>query len=206
MWYMRNVETAAMDGMNTVIVGSLDSFEANVARYHELWTEHQGAQGRTIHGTEPKIGLVNHLVLADSEAEAVRIARPAWGEYVWNLEAPRRLEAEQRGLMQFLGSNMNRRPAGLPEREADRERYRARDLSEAQRRRRATPGGIGGDGHGAGFSVIAGTPDSIRTYMDEYVATGANYFVCSFQWGGLTHAQAMRSIDLFVAEIMPHYR
>ena len=77
---------------------------------------------------------------------------------------------------------------------------------EAQRRRRAAPGGIGGDGRGAGFSVIAGTPDSIRTYMDEYVATGANYFVCSFQWVGLTHDQGMRSIDLFVEEIMPHYR
>jgi alkanesulfonate monooxygenase SsuD/methylene tetrahydromethanopterin reductase-like flavin-dependent oxidoreductase (luciferase family) len=206
MWYMRNVETAALDGMNTVIVGSLDSFEANVARYHELWTEHQGVHGRTIQGTEPKIGLVNHIVLADSEAEAVRIGTPAWGEYVWNLEAPRRLEAEQRGLTQFLGGNMNRRPAGLPDREADRERYRVCELPEAQRRRRATPGGIGGDGRGAGFSVIAGTPDSIRTYMDEYVATGANYFVCSFQWGGLTHDQATRSIDLFVEEIMPHYR
>ena len=79
MWYMRNVETAAMDGMNTVIVGSLDSFEANVARYHEVWTEHQGVHGRTIQGTEPKIGLVNHIVLADSEAEAVRIATPGLG-------------------------------------------------------------------------------------------------------------------------------
>ena len=206
MWYMRNVETAALDGMNTVIVGSLDSFEANVARYHELWKVHQGVDGRTIQGTEPKIGLVNHIVLADSDAEAVRIAKPAWDEYVWNLEAPRRLEAEQRGLTQFLGGNMNRRPAGLPDREADRERYRVRERSEVQRRRRTAPGGIGGDGRGAGFSVIAGTPDSIRTYMDEYVATGANYFVCSFQWGGLIHDQAMRSIDLFVEEIMPHYR
>ena len=80
------------------------------------------------------------------------------------------------------------------------------ELPETQRRRRVTPGGIGGDGRGAGFSVVAGTPDSIRIYMDEYVATGANYFVCSFQWGGLTHNQAMRSIDLFVEEIMPHYR
>jgi alkanesulfonate monooxygenase SsuD/methylene tetrahydromethanopterin reductase-like flavin-dependent oxidoreductase (luciferase family) len=205
MWYMRNVETAALDGMNTVIVGSLDSFEANVTRYHELWKEHQGVDGRTIQGTEPKIGLVNHIVLADSDADAVTIAKPAWGEYVWNLEAPRRLEAEQRGLTQFLGGNMNRRPPGLPDREADQGRYRVAERSEVQRRRRAAPGGIGGDGRGAGFSVIAGTPDSIRTYMDEYVATGANYFVCSFQWGGLTHDHAMRSIDLFVEEIMPHY-
>jgi hypothetical protein len=59
---------------------------------------------------------------------------------------------------------MNRRPAGVPDREADRERYRVLQRSEAQRHRRAAPGGIGGDGRGAGFSVIAGTPDSIRTY------------------------------------------
>src|SRR5687768_13609470 len=45
MWYMRNVETAAADGMNTVIVGSLDSFEANVARYRQLWQEHRGVEG-----------------------------------------------------------------------------------------------------------------------------------------------------------------
>jgi len=39
----------------------------------------------------------------------------------------------------------------------------------------------------------------------EYVATGANYFVCGFQWGDLTHEQAMQSVELFVEEIMPHY-
>jgi len=206
MWYMRNVETAAADGMHTVIVGNLDSFEANVKRYRELWNAHQGADGRTVQGMEPKIGLVNHIVLADTDDEAVRIARPAWGEYVWNLEAPRRLEAEQRGLTQFLGGNMNPRPAGLPDREADHERYRVAERPEMRQRRRVAPGGIGGDGRGAGFSVIAGRPDSIRTYMDEYVATGANYFVCSFQWGGLTHDQAMRSLDLFAEQIMPHYR
>ena len=205
MWYMRNVETAAMDGMNTVIVGSLDSFEMNVKRYHELWEEYHGIDARTAQGTVPKIGLVNHIVLAETEAEAVAIAKPAWDDYVWNLETPRRLEAERRGLTQFFGSEMRRRPVGVPSREADSERYRLPERTEEQRRRRANPGGIGGDGRGAGFSVMAGTPDSIRTYMDEYVATGANYCVCSFQWGNLTHEHAMRSIDLFVDKVMPHY-
>jgi hypothetical protein len=41
--------------------------------------------------------------------------------------------------------------------------------------------------------------------MDEYVATGANYFVCSFQWGDISHADAMRSIELFATEVMPRY-
>jgi alkanesulfonate monooxygenase SsuD/methylene tetrahydromethanopterin reductase-like flavin-dependent oxidoreductase (luciferase family) len=188
-----------------VIVGSLDSFERNVIRYHELWEQHHGADGRTLQGTKPKIGLVNHIVLAETEAEAIAIAKPAWDEYVWNLETPRRLEAQRRGLTQFLGSEMRRRPTGVPSREADAERYPLPERTEEQQRRRANPGGIGGDGRGAGFSVMAGTPDSIRTYMDEYVATGANYCVCSFQWGNLTHEHAMRSIDLFVNQVMPHY-
>ena len=30
-------------------------------------------------------------------------------------------------------------------------------------------------------------------------------FVASFQWGDLTHAQAMRSIELFSRDVMPRY-
>ena len=53
--------------------------------------------------------------------------------------------------------------------------------------------------------VVAGSPASMRAYLDEYTETGANYLVCSCQWGDLTHEQAMRSIALFTAEVMPYY-
>jgi alkanesulfonate monooxygenase SsuD/methylene tetrahydromethanopterin reductase-like flavin-dependent oxidoreductase (luciferase family) len=202
LWYMRNAEIAAQEGMHALLVGALDGFEANVKRYHDLWDKHQGSGALTPQGASPKIGLVNHILLADTEREAVAAAKPAWDDYVWNLMTPRRLEAERRGLTQFLGGNV--RPAGVPDREAPSV-YATAARTEAEQHRRAAPGGIGGDGRGAGFSVIAGTPDSVRVYMDEYVATGANYFVCSFQWGGLSHAQAMHSIELFVEEVMPHY-
>ncbi|PON09765.1 LLM class flavin-dependent oxidoreductase, partial [Candidatus Entotheonella serta] len=43
------------------------------------------------------------MAIADTEAEAVEAARPAWDEYLWNLTTPRRLEAERRGLTQFAG-------------------------------------------------------------------------------------------------------
>ncbi len=46
----------------------------------------------------------------------------------------------------------------------------------------------------------------MRAYMDEYVTTGANYLCIGFQFGSLTHEQAMRSIDLFVTEVMPYYQ
>jgi alkanesulfonate monooxygenase SsuD/methylene tetrahydromethanopterin reductase-like flavin-dependent oxidoreductase (luciferase family) len=205
-WYMRNVETAAMDGMNTIIVGSLDSFEANVRRYRDLWEQHQGKGALTLQGTEPKIGLVNHIVMAETDEEAVRIAQPAWEDYKWNLGTPRRLEAERRGLTQFLVSNEQMRPATAPDREARRDLYWSLERSEEEQRRRQTPGGLAGrPGQGAGFGVIAGSPSSVREYLDQYVETGANYFVCSFQWGSLTHEQAMQSLELFVSEVMPHY-
>jgi len=64
---------------------------------------------------------------------------------------------------------------------------------------RARPATLGG-------VALAGTPRAVLEYMEEYVATGANYFVCSFQWGDITHENAMRSIELFASEVMPRYR
>ena len=199
LWYMRNVETAAVNGMHTIIVGNLDSFQANVDRYFQLWDEHQGPGALTAQGDKPKIGLVNHLYLAETDAEAVAIAQPAWDQYKWNLAAPRRLEAERRGLTQFMQGEANPRPTNLPDREAQT------GGSVAAR----TPGTRGFEEHaargGGGFNVVAGSPDTIRDYMDEYLATGANYFVAAFQWGHLSHEETMRSVELFVSEVMPHY-
>ncbi len=209
-WYMRNVETAAIDGMNTIIVGGLDSFEANVKRYREEWDKHQGVGALTAQGTEPKIGLVVHLLLADTDEEAMAQAKPAWDHYSWNLGTPRRLEAERRGLTQFQGEGMNPRPAAIPERDIPHEERRdlAATLEDEERieRRQNLQGRVANPaGGGAGFGSVAGSPETIRKYMDEYVATGANYFVGAFQWGDLSHEQAMRSIELFTNEVMPHY-
>ena len=203
LWYMRNVETAAIEGMNTIIVGSLDSFEANVKRYREEWEKHQGVGALTAQGTTPKIGLVVHLLLAETDEKAIAQAKPAWETYRWNLGVPRRLEAERRGLAQFLGDNVGARPAAAPAREARRDLDASLEELERQERQRRTSG-LGGLG-GAGFGAIAGSPATVREYMDEYLETGANYFVCSFQWGDLSHEQAMQSLELFAAEVMPHY-
>lgn len=206
MWYMRNVEIAAKEGMHSIIVGTLDGFEANVKRYRRLWEEHQGAGAKTLQGTAPMIGLVTHMVIADNEEDAVQAAGPAWDEYLWNLTTPRRLEAERRGLTQFQGDRLNPRPAGLPDREAGAEYQSATGVAEAQDKPRVEPGQVPEQSKTATFRVIAGTPDTIRSYLDEYLKTGANYFVCAFHFGNMPESIAERSIELFVNDVMPHYQ
>jgi alkanesulfonate monooxygenase SsuD/methylene tetrahydromethanopterin reductase-like flavin-dependent oxidoreductase (luciferase family) len=203
LWYMRNPVTAAMEGMHTIIVGSIDTLGAAVPRYRAAWEEHQGAGTLTIQGHEPMIGLVVHLVLAETNEEAIAAATPAWEKYRWNLAAPRRLEAEKRNLTQFMSTKdgsfgfVGDRPSGLPARELRRDIDAELERFD-QVKRGSHPNRVGG-------VALAGTPVAVREYMDEYLATGANYFVCSFQWGDLSHAQAMRSIELFATEVMPHY-
>jgi len=203
LWYMRNPVTAAMDGMHTILVGSLESLGPSVQRYRAAWEEHQGSGALTVQGHEPMIGLVVHMVLAETDAEALRIARPAWEKYRWNLAAPRRLEAEKRNLTQFLSTKdgsfgfVGDRPAGLPTREMRRDIEAELERFDEQGRR-PHPNRLGG-------VALAGSPAAVGEYMEEYVATGANYFVCSFQWGDLSHEHAMRSIELFAGEVMPRY-
>jgi len=204
LWYMRNVETAATEGMNSIIVGTLESFRPNVKRYKDLWNVHQGPNSLTAQGTEPKIGLVTHMVIADTEERALQAAGPAWEEYLWNLRAPRRLEAERRGLQQFTREGENPRPAGLPNREADT-KYRTGQEGAGEAGSTPEPGSVIAQDESANFRVVTGTPETIRKYMDAYVETGANYFVCAFHFGNMPAAVAEHSIDLFIKEVMPNY-
>jgi alkanesulfonate monooxygenase SsuD/methylene tetrahydromethanopterin reductase-like flavin-dependent oxidoreductase (luciferase family) len=203
-WYMRNPETAAQNGMNCIVVGSLDVLEANVVRYRRLWREHN-ASVLTLQQREPMIGLVVHVLLDDDEQRAIATAEPAAKAYGYNLSAPRRLEAQRRGLTQFTQPTGGVRPVG-PDRHRAVEERRDLDASlaalaeqERQQRdaRRRTPGGIPG--------FVVGTPETVSDYFDEYLKTGANYMVLSFQWGSLSHEDAMRSIRLFKDELMPRY-
>jgi len=203
MWYMRNAETAALEGMNTVIVGTLDSLRKETTRFKKVWRQTHGEGSLTIQGQEPKVGLVVHMVVADTDEEAIKVATPAWEKYRWNLAAPRRIEAEKRGLTQFQSSRdgsfgfVGDRPKSLPQRETRKDIEAEIERFDLQSNR-ADPTRLGG-------VALAGSPESVQRYMEEYLETGANYFMCSFQWGDLDHETAMRSIELFSNEIMPRH-
>jgi alkanesulfonate monooxygenase SsuD/methylene tetrahydromethanopterin reductase-like flavin-dependent oxidoreductase (luciferase family) len=89
------------------------------------------------------------------------------------------------------------RPKNLPNRETRKDIEAALERFDNQTNSQ-DPTRLGG-------IALAGSPDSVKRYMEDYIATGANYFMCSFQWGDLTHENAMTSIELFSQEIMPAY-
>ena len=45
----------------------------------------------------------------------------------------------------------------------------------------------------------------ICDYLDAYLETEANYFVCAFHFGNMPDEVAQRSIRLFVDKVMPKY-
>ena len=63
------------------------------------------------------------------------------------------------------------------------------------------------DGLDAADIIIAGSPSTVRERVQRAVDdTGINYFCPIFAWGDLTPEQVMRSMGLFVDEVMPNLR
>jgi alkanesulfonate monooxygenase SsuD/methylene tetrahydromethanopterin reductase-like flavin-dependent oxidoreductase (luciferase family) len=55
--------------------------------------------------------------------------------------------------------------------------------------------------------AAVGTAAEVRAVLAAQLAeSGANYLGCRFAFGDLTHAESMRSLDLFCREVMPYLR
>jgi alkanesulfonate monooxygenase SsuD/methylene tetrahydromethanopterin reductase-like flavin-dependent oxidoreductase (luciferase family) len=76
LWYgahsPESAERAARKGLNMVTNDMPAQARAMVARYREVWSATQGA------AHQPKMGIVRFILVADSDAEALQIARRAY--------------------------------------------------------------------------------------------------------------------------------
>ncbi len=76
LWYGAHspdsAERAARKGLNVVTNDMPDNARAIMARYLKVWAEVQGA------AAPPKMGVVRFIVVADSDSEALKIARRAY--------------------------------------------------------------------------------------------------------------------------------
>jgi alkanesulfonate monooxygenase SsuD/methylene tetrahydromethanopterin reductase-like flavin-dependent oxidoreductase (luciferase family) len=156
---------AARRKLNIVNLDPTDEVRRTVASYRktwsETWRETQGA------APLPKIGLGRFIVVAETDAQAMRLAsrayRPWYDSFTF---LPRLLKRDQ----------SHPRPPEF-------EPLMAR-------------------GQG-----IAGTPGTVRRLLQAQIEeTGCNYVVGQFTFGDMTREEGLRSIGLFVDEVMPALR
>ena len=84
-----SIEFTARHGYHTAFLGRLAECKPHFDRYRELWERHKGEPGRhNGHVAEPFLARTQHLVIADTDAEAERLGLEAyrtWASHIHHL-------------------------------------------------------------------------------------------------------------------------
>ena len=159
---------AAKRGMNGVTLGPDDRVTRIVQAFRSNWAAY--ADERRAYPSpvqSPMVGVMRAMFVADSDAEAERIARQAHETWFDNLA----------WLWKVRGTFP---PIAI-----------AADFDQAR----------------ASGTLVVGSPDTVRRILvAQAERCGHNYLVLLLAFGSLTHAQQMRSLELFRTEIMPGLR
>jgi alkanesulfonate monooxygenase SsuD/methylene tetrahydromethanopterin reductase-like flavin-dependent oxidoreductase (luciferase family) len=156
---------AATRGMNGVTLGPDDRSAVELAAFRRHWLE-RAEERKQFHSPvqSPMAGVMRTMFIADSEAEADRLARPAYERWYDSLG----------WLWTRKGQTL---PISIP-----------RDFDLAKR----------------SGTLIVGGPDTVGDILEAQAGRiGHNYLVLMLAFGSLTHAQEMRSLQLFEREVMP---
>lgn len=148
---------------------NIDAFRGALARRGGPDVPHPEFAGGTA------VGITREIVVAETDEEALRIARPAHDHIYANQTYLRRQHAEGR--------------AGNLATIAVAPTTRAGDLDDAIRE----------------GSTIAGSPTTVRAAIERQVEElGLNYLIGYFMFGTMPLADALRSLALFTSEVKPH--
>ena len=166
LWYgvhsTQSAERAARAAMNLISLDTADETRPFADTYRSVWRETHGSAKKP-----GRIGLGRFVVVADTDAAALAIARRAYP--VWHRS------------FSYLFVKHGYRPS----------HPRPPDFDT-----------LNGQGKG-----VAGAPETVAAFLAEEMGrSGADYLVGQFAFGDLSPEETMRSVDLFVAEVMPALR
>jgi alkanesulfonate monooxygenase SsuD/methylene tetrahydromethanopterin reductase-like flavin-dependent oxidoreductase (luciferase family) len=161
-----SIEFTARHGYNTAFLGKRDDCRRLFQQYREVWAAHRSDPDRhNAHVAAPFLARTQHMVIADTEAQAERLGLEAYQTWA--------------GHIHYLTRKLGRPDVHKTEPFA---------ADSAQ-------------------PLVTGTPRSALEKIQEMLHfTGANYLLCIFSFGDLAPVHAMRSLELFSAEVMPKLR
>ena len=158
-------------GLHFVTLGPTASAKANIAAYKTALAK-RGApvQPKPEFSGGGVVGVMRHIFIADTDAEAHRLGKPAMDYHLGN--------------MNWLRVNQG-------------------DTNLTSRLK--IPHGENFEDCLANGSVIAGSPQTVRSAIERQVnELGVNYLVTYLFLGTMTLGDALRSLELFRTEVMPH--
>ena len=174
-WYASSNEIGSTwggeKGLHYVTLGPTPLAKANIEAYKAALEKHGApAQPKAEFPGGAVIGVQRHIFVADTDAEARRIGKPAMDAHLAHINWLRTKHG-QTGLTSRLNV----------ERGANFEACLA-------------------DG-----TAIAGSPQTVRAEIEKQVKElGINYLLTYLFLGTMSFADAMRSLELFRTEVMPH--
>ena len=167
LWYglhsLDSAERVARQGWNVVANEKPSASSKLLQRYREVWRETNGRKPL------PHMGLARHIVVAETDEQALTIARRAYKvwlkSFLW--------------LFELHGST----PTHW-------ERSSTFDiLRDAEER------------------GVAGSPKTVTEWLSAHIeATGAGVVVGQHQFGDMTLAETLASIELYARDVMPELR
>ncbi len=176
LWYPGNLEYAARRGLNFLFPARISKQIGEV--YRQMCAEYRQQPGRlNPQVTKPKLASTHMLCVADTDEEARRIGHRAWDTLTHNIWSVHWYE-----------------PQVLSELPTAHYEFLQKAFASADRAEKAG-------------SLVVGSPDTVREYFTQYAAEGnVDYLVTALPFGDMTHEEAMRSLRLFIDEVMPGVR
>jgi alkanesulfonate monooxygenase SsuD/methylene tetrahydromethanopterin reductase-like flavin-dependent oxidoreductase (luciferase family) len=174
-WYASSSEIgstwAGQQGLHFVTLGPTPSAKANIAAYKTALAKRGAAvQPKANFPGGAVVGVMRHIFIADTDAEAQRFGKPAMDYHLGN--------------MNWLRVNQG-------------------DTNLTSRLR--IPHGENFEDCLANGSVIAGSPQTVRAGIERLVEElGVNYLLTYLFMGTMSQSDALRSLELFSTEVMPH--
>lgn len=175
LWVAGNPIKAAQMGSNLITEGTIKDLPRTVETYY-LNLEKQRFNGGIFHyPKDPLLGVSKRILIADTNETATERARASYDIHLSNYTKP-------------LPGGSSRRPRVMVEREIG-----ARilpwtvDFETAVKQER----------------LIIGSVQKVTEYLRKYRReSGTNFLLLSFQWGNLSHEEAVKSMKLVASEFI----